>query len=183
MSLLVQNFRKKANACKDKRMSSEKNFDVGYPTGYLAFDFQNGVKVSVKNEQVDFTYNSIGIVDGSFNLFIGRSGCGTSTIAKQMAANIIRPFPLGSIFEDSVEGGITHRRNEILTGFNPDEIQERLLIRNAGVTCESFYKRIKLIYDIKTSHVEEYKYKQIMLDMLIEKGYGHCLPDIITWMS
>ena len=32
-------------------------------------------------------------------------------------------------------------------------------------------------------HVEEYKYKQIMLNMLIEKGYGHCLPDIITWMS
>jgi hypothetical protein len=41
-----------------------------------------------------------------------------------MAANIIRSFPLGCIFEDSVEGGITQTRNELLTGFTPDEFKD-----------------------------------------------------------
>ena len=166
MSTLTEEFRALVAKEKDFNMKCEAEFDVQYPTMFLNLDFINGQRIHVDDKENgrDFEYDSIGIVDGSFNLFIGRSGCGKSTIAKQMAANIIRPFPLGSIFADSVEGGITHRRNEILTGFNPDEIQERLLIRNAGVTCESFYKRIKLIYDIKTSHVEEYKYDTGLFD-------------------
>lgn len=166
MSTLTEEFRALVAKEKDFNMKCEAEFDVQYPTLFLNLDYINGQRIHVDDKENgrDFEYDSIGIVDGSFNLFIGRSGCGKSTIAKQMAANIIRPFPLGSIFEDSVEGGITHRRNEILTGFNPDEIQERLLIRNAGVTCESFYKRIKLIYDIKTSHVEEYKYDTGLFD-------------------
>lgn len=38
--------------------------------------------------------------------------------------------------------------------------------------------------DLKNDQrVEEHKYKQIMLDMLIDKGSGRCLPSIFTWMS
>ena len=163
---LTSEFRKLVAKEKDFNMKCEAEFDIQYPTMFLNLDFINGQRIHVddKENERDFEYDSIGIVDGTFNLFIGRSGCGKSTIAKQMAANIIRPFSMGCIFEDSVEGGITHRRNEILTGFTPEEIQEKLLIRNAGVTCESFYKRIKMIYDIKTENADSYRYDTGLFD-------------------
>ena len=163
---LTSEFRELVSKEKDFNMKCEAEFDVQYPTMFLNIDFLNGQRIHVydKENGRDFEYDSIGIVDGSYNLFVGRSGCGKSTIVKQMAANIIRPFPLGCIFEDSVEGGITQPRNELLTGFTPDEFKEKLLIRNAGVTCESFYKRIKMIYDIKTTNADEYRYDTGLFD-------------------
>ena len=163
---LTSEFRELVSKEKDFNMKCEAEFDVQYPTMFLNIDFLNGQRIHVydKENGRDFEYDSIGIVDGSYNLFAGRSGSGKSTIVKQMAANIIRAFPLGCIFEDSVEGGITQTRNELLTGFTPDEFKEKLLIRNAGVTCESFYKRIKMIYDIKTTNADEYRYDTGLFD-------------------
>lgn len=164
MSLLVQNFRKKANACKDKRMSSEKNFDVGYPTGYLAFDFQNGVKVSVKNEQVDFTYNSIGIVDGSMVSCVGRSGCGKTTFVMQVSGNIIRPFENSAIFHEDIEGGISDMRKRQLLGMTEEEFENKYICRNTGINTENFYERIKWIHDMKLENTEDYEYDTGLYD-------------------
>lgn len=163
---LTSEFRELVSKEKDFNMKCEAEFDVQYPTMFLNLDYLNGQRIHVDDKESgrDYEYDSIGIVDGSFNLLIGRSGCGKSTAAKQMAANIIRPYPLGCIFEDSIEGGITHRRNEILTGFSPEDIRDKLLIRNAGVSCESVYKRIKMIYDIKTDHADDYKYDTGLFD-------------------
>lgn len=155
---LIEIFRETVAKDKDYNMKCEAEFDVLYPTGFLNLDFLNGQRIFVQDSKRSFSYDSIGIVDGSFNLFIGRNGCGKSTMVKQFASNIIRPFPLGKIFEDSIEGGITQRRNEILTGFGPNEIISKLLSRNAGITIENVYKRIRLIYEIKISHVDEYRY-------------------------
>ena len=84
-------------------------------------------------------------------MFIGRSGCGKSTIIKQWAANIIRPFKHGVIVEASIEGGIVSRRNEILTGFSPMELKKKLRSRNEGVSIESCYDEIKAIRDLNDS--------------------------------
>jgi len=165
-SFLMDEFRVTAKKDKDYEMSQEAEFDVLYPTGFLNLDFLNGQRVHVNdpdNGRV-FDYDSFGIVDGSINAFIGRSGCGKSTIVKQMAANIVRQFPEGLIFEDSVEGGMVHRRNEILTRFSPQELEKKVLIRNAGVTAESFYKRIKMIYDIKTANPDKFRYDTGLFD-------------------
>lgn len=163
---LTSRFRELVSKDKDFNMKCEAEFDVQYPSMFLNLDYLNGQKIHVDDKENgrEYEYDSIGIVDGSCNMFVGRSGCGKSTIVKQIAANIVRPFPLGCIFEDSVEGGITHSRNETLTGFTPNEIQDKLLIRNAGVSCESFYKRIKMIYDIKTENADEYKYDTGLFD-------------------
>lgn len=164
MSLLVQNFRKKANASKDKRMSAEKNFDVGYPTGYLSFDFMNGVKVSVKNEKVDFTYNSIGIVDGSMISCVGRSGCGKTTFVMQASGNIIRPFENSAIFHEDIEGGISDMRKRQLLGMTEEEFENRYICRNTGINTENFYERIKWIHDLKLEHPEDYEYDTGLYD-------------------
>ena len=44
-SALVDSFRGEMAKSKDPTMMNESQFDVGYPTGYLAFDFINGTKV------------------------------------------------------------------------------------------------------------------------------------------
>ena len=163
---LINSFRETMSKDKDYEMRNEAEFDVQYPTGFLNIDFMNGQRINVEDLENGrfFQYDSVGIVDGSINCFIGRSGCGKSTIIKQMAANIIRPFPNGMIIEDSIEGGITSRREEILTKFTPSQINERMVRRNAGVTAESFYKRIRAIYDLKTSDPDMYRYDTGLFD-------------------
>jgi energy-coupling factor transporter ATP-binding protein EcfA2 len=158
MSLLVQNFRKKVGACKDKRMSAEKNFDVGYPTGYLAFDFQNGVKVSVSKADTSYTYNSIGIVDGSMISCVGRSGCGKTTFVMQCSGNIIRQYPNSAIIHEDIEGGISDMRKRQLLGMTEEEFEKRYICRNTGITTENFYERVKYLHDIKLENPEDYEY-------------------------
>lgn len=148
-------------------LKSPAEFDVQYPTGFFPLDYRNGQRIHVQHPDGHETvYDSVGIVDGSINKFIGRSGSGKSTLAKQMAANIVAPFENGLIFEDSVEGGIVSRRNEILTGFSPSELDRRLKFRNAGVTIENIYHQIKAIHDVKMQREDKYRYNTGLLDYL-----------------
>lgn len=157
MGLLADRFRAAMLKSKDPRMA-EAVADVLYPTGFLSFDFLNGYKVHVKTVNEDYWYNAIGIVDGSSQMIIGRSGSGKTTIAVQMAANIIRRFPGAVMFYDDIEGGSNSARRELLTHFSPEEIEERIIYRNAAVSAENFYKRIIAIYDEKMNHKDDYEY-------------------------
>ena len=156
MSLLAAKFREMVAKNKDTRMSSEAEFDVQYPTGFLNFDFLNGSCVEVRSAERNLDYYSIGIADGGITMFIGRSGCGKTTFVIQSAGNIIRPFMSSAIYHDDIEGGITDSRMQMLLGFNSyDEFKERYIRRNSGITAENFYERIKMIHDIKMNNRED----------------------------
>ena len=114
MSLLASRFREEVSKNKDFRMKNEVEVDVAYPSGFLSFDFLNGTVVHVKSKEKQFSYNSIGIVDGSMVTVIGRSGCGKTTWIMQTSANIVRPFEKSCIFHDDIEGGIVQSRKEHL---------------------------------------------------------------------
>lgn len=157
MGLLADRFRAQMAKTKDPRME-EAVADVMYPTGFLPFDFLNGYKVHVKSDTQDFWYSSVGIVDGSSTMILGRSGSGKTTIALQMAANIIRPFPEATIFYDDIEGGSNDTRRELLTHFSPEECQQRIIYRNTAVSAENFYKRIASIYEIKMNNRADFEY-------------------------
>lgn len=158
-------FRSKVSKMKDHRMKAEAEFDIAYSTGFLSFDFLNGSVVHVKNETMDFKYNSIGVPEGSLCTWIGRSGCGKSTIVQQMAANIIRPFPNAVIYEDMLEAtGMNDIRREVLSGFTHEEIKERYIIRDRGITAENFYERIKMIHDMKLAERENFEYDTGLYD-------------------
>lgn len=158
-SLLVSNFRRNMEREKDPRMSKEAEFDVGYPTGYLAFDFQNGTKVHVKKDDgTEYTYNSIGIVDGTMVSLVGRSGCGKTTFAMQAAGNIIRPFPNSGIIHEDIEGGISDMRKRQLLKMTEEEFENRYVCRDTGITTDNFFKRVKSIYDDKIANREDYEY-------------------------
>lgn len=156
MGLLADAFREAV--AKNPKMQ-EANFDVLYPTGFLSFDFLNGYVVTVRDEEDHVSkYNAIGLVDGSSTTIIGRSGCGKTTFALQVAANIVRPFKNGVIFYDDIESGSNAARRQTLTGFTPDEMTERIIYRNSAISAENFYERISIIYDTKLKNPKDYMY-------------------------
>ena len=157
-------FREKVSKLKDYRMKSETEFDVGYSTGFLNFDFKNGAVIHVKSEDKDFKYYSVGITDGSMVMVIGRSGCGKTTFILQAAANIIRPFKTSCIFFDEIEAGATTARKEMLTKFYGEEFKHRVISRNSGITAENFFERVKMIYDLKMENRADYEYDTGLYD-------------------
>lgn len=155
---MADKFREVVSKESDERIKMEAVADVSYPTGFLGLDFLNGTVVHVKSEDKEFSYNSIGIVDGSANTFIGRTGCGKTTLIVQASANIIRNFETSCIFHDDIEGGMGDTRIETLTRFTPDELKERYIYRNTGITAENFYQRLKMIHDLKMSNKSDFTY-------------------------
>lgn len=169
MSLLMNNFRKEINKSKDAGAKASAEFDVMYSTGFLAIDYLNGTVVHVKGNDRDFSYNACGIVDGSTNTIIGRSGSGKSTLLTQIAGNIIRPFveknmPV-ALFIDDIEGSLPYARKEFLLGLTEEQLEQYADIRNAGITAENLYKRIKTIADEKIANRKEYEYDTGLYDI------------------
>lgn len=160
MTSFADQFRTVVSKEKDPRKKREAEPDVAYPTGFLAFDFLNGVKVyyKKKDEEEYRSYNSIGIVDGSMVMIVGRSGCGKTTFAIQTAGNIVKRYDTSTIFHDDIEGGIVLTRKQQLLDLYGEEFNSRYVARNTGITAENFYERIKMIHDIKNSDRGSYEY-------------------------
>lgn len=165
-SYLSEMFRETVKKDKDLRRSSEAKPEVGYPTGFLDFDFMNGYIVHVNNPEKNIheEYYSLGISDGSMVTVIGRSGCGKSTFCTQIAANIVRPYKTACVFEDNIEGGMTSERRRQLSGFSIDEYNRRYIVRNTGINAENFYGRIKGIHDLKLANPDKFTYDTGKLD-------------------
>ena len=163
---LQKMFREVMANYKDLGIKSEKVADVGYPTGFPNFDMRNATMVHVYNSEknLDYSYYQMGISDGSMTTIIGRTGCGKSTFAYQICANIVRPFKNGLIYADEIESGMQDARKETLTKFSGIELKERLICRNTGITTENFYERIKIIHDLKVNNVSEFEYDTGCLD-------------------
>ena len=165
---LQEKFREKVSKLKTTGVSAVAEFDVLYSTGFLSIDYLNGTVVHVESEERTFTYNSVGIVDGSTNSVIGRSGSGKSTLITQMAGNIIKPFIKKSmstgLYIDDIEGSLPQVRKEFLLGLTPDQIGEYVEVRNAGITTENVFQRIQTIHDIKLASKKEFEYDTGLFD-------------------
>ena len=156
-SLLSNMFRAKV-ADMDYNMKTEAIEDIGYPTGYLNFDYMNGYITEEKVNGQIVPYYSLGVTDGSYVAFVGNTGTGKTTLVCEMAANIVRPFKTSTIFEDSLEAGLTHARRRSLSGFSEQEYKDRYIIRNTGINAENLYKRIKMIHDLKVQNPQQFLY-------------------------
>ena len=124
-SRLVSEFNKRINKL-NKNADNDEEFDVLYPTGFLGLDYLNGTMVHVESENINTSYKAIGLVDGSSNLFIGRSNCGKSTLTFQIIGNIARQFPDADIYIDDIEGSLPMVRKEFLLGLSRDDISKRV---------------------------------------------------------
>lgn len=169
-------FRERTKKNKDIKLTSTAESGVRYPTGFLNFDFLNGVIIHVKdiNTQEEVcSYTSVGILDGSYCLFVGRSGAGKTTLALQIAGKIIKPFKTATVFHDDVEGGIEDTRKYQLLGMTPQEaeIERRYDQRTWGITANSFFGKIKELYDERMENRDNYLYDTGYVDMINRKIY------------
>lgn len=165
MSLLAQAYRDVVSKSKDYNMKVETEANISYSTGFLSYDFRNGMIVKgVDGSGNPTPYYSVGIQDGSMVMIIGRSGSGKTTWAVQAAGNIIRPFKTSCIFHDDIEGGITNERKSTLVGLTGESLRSRYIHRNTGITGENFYERLKMIHDLKVDNRKEYEYDTGLYD-------------------
>ncbi len=162
-SKLMTDFRNRI--AKNKNIeSNEASFDVMYPTGFLTLDYLNGTMVHVDSPDRQESYASIGIVDGSSNTFIGRTGCGKSTLVTQIIGNMMRQYPDSVAFFDDIEGSLPQNRKEFLLGLPAEDIKERCFFRNNGITTESVYYQIKEHHDSKVENRHDFEYDTGLYD-------------------
>lgn len=160
MSLLTAAFREQVKKTKDIAQQSEMTYSTSYSTGFLSLDFANGYVQQI-NGKPKF---ELGFSDGSINMIISDSGLGKTTLTGQMACNMIRQFPNSAIFYEQAEIGTNLERIRRLSGFTEEEFERRFIIRDAGITIESIYERIRMIHDIKVNNKDDYIYDTGMCD-------------------
>lgn len=162
-SKLMADYR--ARIAKNKNLDSkEATFDVMYPTGQLMLDYVNGTEVHVDSPDIKLDYESVGIVDGSANTIIGRTGCGKSTLVTQIIGFMMKTNPDSIAFFDDIEGSLPQNRKEFLLDMPEEEIKDRCFFRNTGITTESVYYQLKEHHDSKLENRAEYEYDTGLYD-------------------
>lgn len=159
-SLLANAFRSQATQVKDKSQANEMTYSVSYPTGFFNLDMANGY---VQHTPNGLTFE-LGLSDGSINMLISDSGVGKTTIASQIAWNICKRFATSCVFYEQSEVGTNIQRLKNLTGLDDTEFSNRFIVRDAGITTESIYRRVKTIHDIKVDNSKDYVYDTGLID-------------------
>lgn len=170
MTMLATLFREQMSKSKNVANKTEMTYSVSYPTGLLPLDLTTGYIQNVNGEQKF----ELGISDGSINTLIGDSGTGKTTLLVAMACSVIKPFRTSSIFFEQAEVGTNIQRIKNLSGITDENgFTDRFIVRDAGITIESIYDRVKAVYDIKTANPSAYQYDTGMTDMKGEKIYKY----------
>ena len=155
MTLLATLFREKMKETKDITQMSEMTYSVSYGTGFLPLDYATGY---IQKTDVGYTYE-LGISDGSINTLIGYSGTGKTSLLIAIACHIAKQFEHSAIFMDQAEVGTNITRLKNLSGFDSlEDFKKRFIVRDAGITTESIYRRVKAIHDLKVQNSKTYLY-------------------------
>ena len=166
MASLAQLVEKRLASNKTAGVNSKAEFEVMYSTGFLSIDYLNGTSIFVESPTLgEFSYDACGIVDGSTNTIIGRSGAGKSTLLLQIASNIAHQFDDAIICIDDIEGSLPESRKHFLLGFNADEFEDRVKLRDHDITTENLYQRIQAIHDEKIANKKDLMYDTGYYDM------------------
>lgn len=150
--------------------------DIGlgvFRTGFPNIDYGLAFPVDVY-QNGEWKYREIhkGILMGSYLMLVSDSGCGKTTLATQIAANIIRPYENGLVHYLDLERGETSTRIMALAklpreDFDPKNPNRRFIISQEPKSHEDIQRLIMRIYKTKMANVEKYK---ITLDQHDEDG-------------
>ena len=134
--------------------------EVMYSTGFQNLDYLNAYWCHVDGNGKNYKYLLKGVPDGKTIEIIGRSGTGKTTLAIQIAANIVKGFDNGIIVHFDCEGGVNDTRYANLTRFSKEELATKYMYKSAtsGITVESFYKDFKMLHDLKIANRDEFTY-------------------------
>ena len=100
---------------------------IGYPTGFPVLDYSNGYRVRVPEtkEHPAYTWDNVGIFNGTFVLGIGNSGSGKTTAFVQMASEIVKPFENADIFHVDGEHSSNTQHIMDINGWDADRMSNQ----------------------------------------------------------
>lgn len=145
---------------------------VAYKTGFPTLDYNLGFNVNVFNDNNELVemYPALGITTGSIVTIIGKTHVGKTTLAIQIASNIVRPFPNGCVIHFDTEGGTNMTRIGILSKYTSTEMKEgKYVLRQSGCSIEEIKLMIAKIYQEKTGNPKQYQYDTGKLDEFGDK--------------
>lgn len=141
---------------------------VSYPTGFLPFDYRNGYTVEVVDTATDepvTTYNSIGLVGGTFTTIIGKTGVAKSTLAMQMSWSVVKQFGEDAfVLLYDLEQTINYTRVKNVTGAKSSRLEKQFIIRQEKNYIEDIFDSIMMIANEKEKNKKEYTYLTGLLD-------------------
>ena len=120
---LLQNDKKGIFAVEDRSL-------MGYATGFMPLDYQNGYLLSVtdKDHNVTNRWANTGLFGGQFVTIIGKPGVAKTSFCVQVGSRIIRPFEYGEYYHIDAEGSSNLSRIRALNHFSTVEMKEKYYI-------------------------------------------------------
>lgn len=134
---------------------------VSYKSGFPILDYYLGYKVNVydENDNMIEQYPNIGIAAGCYLCFIGKPSTGKTTMAVQIASNIVRPFENGTVIHYDLEKAVNYSRIQVLSKFTMKEMSEgKYVLKQEKTFIQDIKSSIMKIYKEKMDHPDLYKY-------------------------
>lgn len=152
---------------KTGEMFNSNAMSISYKTGFPTLDYTMGTMINVFDDDgnIKDTYPSLGIQGGSYVTIAGKSATGKTTIAMQIASNIVRPFDSGCVIHYDIERSTTQTRVNTLSRFSINEIKDgKYILRQLDCSLESLKKAIAEIYIEKINNPDKYRYNSGKMD-------------------
>lgn len=161
-----------------------------YKTGIAPLDYALGYEVKVfnDNDEVEETYNALGISGGCNVMCIGKSSTAKTSTMLYAAANIVRPYQNGVIMHFDLEQAMNLSRARAMTKFSVSEIKGgKYILRQSDTSVEKIKRTIIKLYKEKKDNPDKYMYdtgkKNEFGEPIIVYEPTVCLIDSIPSMS
>lgn len=146
-----------------KNLFVPSTMSMGYPTRLAPMlDYMLGYNVHVYegNNYIE-TYPSLGIKDGSAVMIIGKSSTAKTTMAIQIASNIVRNYQEGVVIHYDIERSMNYTRIATLSRFTMPQIASgKYILRRECTTIQDIKRSLAAIYLEKTNNPEKYIVKE-----------------------
>jgi adenylate kinase family enzyme len=167
-----------------------------HKTGFPLFDYYFGSVINVYDKlgAIERQDPMVGQAAGVFNTFIGATGSGKTTLAIQIAANIIRQYESGSVIHYDCENRLLVTRVQVLTGLPIDYFSNgKYIIRGGSTSLEEMQEMIVKLYVAKmqnksqletdTGRVDELGRPIIILQptVIIIDSIANIIPDSFSF--
>ena len=131
---------------------------VYYPTGITVLDYANGYwSETIDQDGNSSYYANIGIPGGSMVSIISETGGGKTTLADQIAWNIIKPFEDGMVFHIDCEKTTIRQRVVNLMGCDYDE--PRVKLNKSHTSIEEVLAMFNKVCDLKEAGKKQFMYE------------------------
>lgn len=134
-------FDKINNMIEKENVGEESLYTPSYSTGIDILDYYNG--------RIEKSKLTVGVDGGRIITVIGKSGSGKSTMALQIALNIVNKYDEGNIIHLDFERSTNLARVKVLSGWDDDTIEKKYKILSKNIYSESLYKLVKGIDKVK----------------------------------